>query len=53
MFEIVYKDYKSSFAEKSFKLFKLFKLLFRLFKSFTVHHRNVKKLAIDINKVKH
>ena len=37
----VYKDQKSSFAE-----------LLSKDKSFTVQHRNVQKLAIDINKIK-
>ena len=41
MLKIVYKDYRSSFAE----------LLFED-KSLTVHHRNVQKLAIEMNKVK-
>ena len=41
MLKIVYKDYRSSFAE----------LLFED-KSLTVHHRNVQKLAIEIYKVK-
>ena len=44
MLRIVYKvckDHKSSFAE-----------LLSEDKSFTVHHRNVRKLAIDINKIK-
>ena len=38
---IVYKDYKSSFAE-----------LLSEDKSFTVHHKNVQKLAIEVYKVK-
>ena len=38
---IIYKDYKSSFAE----------LLFED-KSFTVHHKNVQKLAIEMYKIK-
>ena len=41
MLRIVYKDYKSSFAE-----------LLSEDKSFTVHHKNVQKLAIEICKVK-
>ena len=38
---IVYKDYKSSFAE-----------LLSEDKSFTVHHKNVQKLAIEMYKIK-
>ena len=41
MFRIVCKDYKSSFAE-----------LLSEDKSFTVHHKNVQKLAIEMYKVK-
>ena len=41
MLRIVYKDYKSSFAE-----------LLSEDKSFTVYHKNVQKLAIEIYKVK-
>ena len=41
MLRIVYKDYKSSFAE-----------LLSEDKSFTVHHKNVQKLAIEMYKVK-
>ena len=41
MLRIVYKDYKSSFAE-----------LLSEDKSLTVHHRNVQKLAIEMYKVK-
>ena len=41
MLRIVYKDYKSSFAE-----------LLSEDKSLTVHHGNVKKLAIEMYKVK-
>ena len=41
MLRIVYKDYKSSFAE-----------LLSDNKSFTVHHKNVQKLAIEMYKVK-
>ena len=39
MLRIVYKDYKSSFAE-----------LLSEDKSLTVHHRNVQKLAIESKK---
>ena len=42
MLIIVYKDYKSSFTE-----------LLSEDKSFTVHHKNVQKLAIEMYKVKH
>ena len=38
---IVYKDYKSSFAE-----------LLSEDKSFTIHHKNVRKLAIEMDKTK-
>ena len=41
MLRIVYKDYKSSFEE-----------LLSEVKSFTVHHKNVQKLAIEMYKVK-
>ena len=41
MLRIVYKDYKSSFAE-----------LISENKSFTVHHRNVQKLTIKMHKLK-
>ena len=41
MLRIVYKDYKSSFVE-----------LLSEDKSFTVHHTNVQKLAIEMYKVK-
>ena len=41
MLRIVYKDYKSSFAE-----------LLSEDKSFTVHHKNVRKLAIKMYKIK-
>ena len=41
MLKIVYKNYKSSFAE-----------LLSENKSLTVHHRNVQRLAIEIYKVK-
>ena len=41
MLIIVHKDYKSSFAE-----------LLSEDKSFTVHHKNVQKLAIEMYKVK-
>ena len=41
MLRIVYKDYKSSFAE-----------LLSEDKSFTVHHKNVQKLAIEMYKIK-
>ena len=41
MLRIVYKYYKSSFAE-----------LLSEDKSFTVHHKNVQKLAIEIYKIK-
>ena len=41
MLRIVYKDYKSSFAE-----------LLSEDKSLTVHHRNVQKLAIEMYKIK-
>ena len=41
MLRIVYKDYKSSFAE-----------LLSEDKSLTVHHKNVQKLAIEMYKVK-
>ena len=41
MLRIVYKNYKSSFAE-----------LLSENKSLTVHHRNVQRLAIEIYKVK-
>ena len=41
MLRIVYKDCKSSFPE----------LLFED-KSFTVHHKNVQKIAIEMYKVK-
>ena len=41
MLRIVYKEYKLSFAE-----------LLSEYKSFTVHHRNVQKLAIEMYKVK-
>ena len=41
MFRIVYKDYKSSFAE-----------LLSKDKSFTGHHKNVQRLAIEMYKVK-
>ena len=41
MLRIVYKDYESSFAE-----------LLSEDKSFTVHHKNVQKLAIEMYKVK-
>ena len=41
MFRIVYKDYKSYFAE-----------LLSEDISFTVHHKNVQKLAIEMSKVK-
>ena len=40
MLRIVYKDYKSSFAE-----------LLSEDKSFTVHHKNVQKLAIEMYKI--
>ena len=41
MLRIVYKEYKSSFAE-----------LLSEDKSFTVHHKNVQKLAIEMYKIK-
>ena len=41
MLRIVYKDYKPSFAE-----------LLSEDKSFTMHHRNVQKLAIEMYKIK-
>ena len=41
MLRIVYKDYRSSFAE-----------LFSEDKSFIVHHKNVQKLAIEMYKIK-
>ena len=41
MLRIIYKDYKSSFAE-----------LLSEDKSFTVHHKNVEKLAIEMYKIK-
>ena len=41
MHRIVYKDYKSSFAE-----------LLSEDKSFTVHHKNVQKLPIEMYKIK-
>ena len=41
MLRIVYKDYKSSFAE-----------LLSEDKSLTVHHRNLQNLAIEMYKVK-
>ena len=41
MLRIVYKDYKSSFAEFLSKD-----------KSFTEHHKNVQKLTIEMHKVK-
>ena len=41
MLRIVYKDYNSSFAELSSED-----------KSFTVHHKNVQKLAIKMYKIK-
>ena len=41
MLRIVYKDYKSSFAE-----------LLSEDKSFTVHHKDVQKLAIEMYKIK-
>ena len=41
MLKIVYKDYKSSFAE-----------LLSEDKSFTVHHKNVQKLATEMYKIK-
>ena len=41
MLRIVYKDCKSSFPE-----------LFFEDKSFTVHHKNVQKIAIEMYKVK-
>ena len=41
MLRIVYKDYKPSFAE-----------LLSEGKPFTIHHKNVRKLAIEMYKVK-
>ena len=41
MLRIVYKDYKSSFAE-----------LLSVDKSLTIHHRNIQKLAIKMYEVK-
>ena len=42
MLRIVYKDYKSSFAE-----------LLSEYKSFTAHHKNVQKQATEMYKIKH
>ena len=41
MLRIIYKDYKSSFAE-----------LLSEHKYFTVHHKNVQNLAIEMHKIK-
>ena len=41
MLRIVYKDYKSSFAKRLSED-----------KSFTLHHKNIQKLAIEMYKIK-